>query len=117
MTFSDLISRQVEADRRRGFTLDADSEAERLTLVERDLVGLMGEVGEFANIVKKARLNSLHAKYGGQSLADVTAELRDELADAAIYLMRLSVMIAGDLEEDIVAKMRFNDERYAKLEQ
>lgn len=116
MDLSTLVERQITADRRRGFQVDFDSDPERVAQLERDLVGLLGEIGEFANILKKVRLAIAHAGYDGPSLGESAPSLREELADALIYLMRLSVVLGGDLEADLVGKMSVNDGRYGPLE-
>lgn len=115
MDLEALIDLQVRADRRHGFRLDFEDDEARLTQIERDLVGLFGEVGEFANLLKKVRLGADHDEYNAPQFRAALAELRSELADTAIYLMRLSVMVECDLEAEILAKMKFNDGRYEKL--
>jgi NTP pyrophosphatase (non-canonical NTP hydrolase) len=117
MELSALVGNQISADRRRGFQVDFDSDAERVAQLEKDLIGLLGEVGEFANVLKKVRLAITHAGYEGPSLGEATPGLREELADALIYLMRLSVILGGNLETDTVDKMKVNDSRYGPLEQ
>lgn len=116
MEFSTLIESQISADRRRGFQVDFDSASERVAQLEKDLVGLLGEIGEFANVVKKVRLAIAHAGYKGPSLGEAAPGLREELADALIYLMRLSAILGGDLETDLIHKMGMNDSRYGSLE-
>jgi len=116
MDFSALVERQISADRRRGFQVDFDSDAERVAQLEKDLVGLLGEVGEFANVLKKVSLGMTHTGYKGPSLNKVASSMREELADALIYLMRLSVVLGGDLEADLIQKMRVNESRYGSLE-
>jgi NTP pyrophosphatase (non-canonical NTP hydrolase) len=116
MELSALIESQVSADRRRGFQTEFGSETERITQLEKDLIGLVGEIGEFANVLKKVRLVVAHPGYRGPSLGDATPGLREELADAFIYLLRLSVVLGGDLESDLIKKMRVNSRRYRRLE-
>ena len=84
--------------------------------IERDLVGLLGEVGEFANLIKKVRLTVTHKDYEGPSLEQAAPNLREELADSLIYLMRLSFILGGDLEIDLIEKMKTNEIRYGALE-
>jgi NTP pyrophosphatase (non-canonical NTP hydrolase) len=116
MDLSALVERQISADRRRGFRVDFKSDAERVAQLEKDLVGLLGEVGEFANVLKKVSLGITHKGYKGPSLKEVAPGMREELADALIYLMRLSVVLGGDLEVDLTHKMRVNESRYGSLE-
>lgn len=116
MNFSALVERQISADRRRGFHVDFDNDPERVAQLEKDVIGLLGEVGEFANILKKVRLAVTYANYDGPSLKEALPRLREELADSLIYLMRLSVILGSELENDLISKMRMNDSRYESLE-
>lgn len=116
MDLSVIIERQVSADERRGFPVRFETERQQYDQLTNDLVGLVGEVGEFANELKKVGLGLDNAKYDGPSLKDAAPHLREELADAVIYLIRLSAGLGGDLEEDILSKMDTNDDRYRSLE-
>jgi hypothetical protein len=76
----------------------------------------MGEIGEFANLLKKVELASTTPGYEGPDLVTAEPELRTELVDAQIYLLRLAHLIrVDDLGEAVLEKMRLNDERYAHL--
>lgn len=115
MELADLIQQQIERDRHRGFPVDFVHDGERINQLMRDLVGLLGEVGEFANLLKKVDLGQTTPGYVAPSLGDVEAQLREELADVAIYLFRLTTILGGNLERDILQKIRVNDERYRGL--
>lgn len=117
MDLSAIVARQIDADQRRGFPVRFSSDIERHDQLVRDLVGLMGEVGEFANKLKKVGLGLNNPKYSGPKLAEAAPNLREEIADVAIYLFRLSTILGGDLEQDILSKMDVNDDRYRELEQ
>jgi NTP pyrophosphatase (non-canonical NTP hydrolase) len=116
MDLSSIVATQIAADRRRGFKVDFSNDAERVAQLERDVVGLTGEVGEFANALKKVRLALDHPNYPGPAFQDIAQNLREELADAFIYLMRLSFISGGDLEADLLNKMKVNDARYSQFE-
>ncbi|WP_315720170.1 MULTISPECIES: hypothetical protein [unclassified Bradyrhizobium] len=116
MELSDLIKKQIDADERRGFPVIFETDAERHDQLMRDLVGLISEVGEIADPLKKVGLAMSTPGYVGPSLAEVMPQLRSELADVAIYLFRLSAILGGDLEQDLLKKMKINDERYRHLE-
>lgn len=116
MELSELVLKQISADRRRGFPVDFDSEVKRVQQIERDLIGLFGEIGEFANTLKKVSLALEHNRYDGPSLSEAGPNLKEELADALIYMMRLSFLLGGNLEKDVIAKMKVNDGRYRPLE-
>src|SRR5262245_53392834 len=115
MELSALLDTQISADRRRGFQVDFDNDEARVAQLEKDLIGLFGEIGEFANVLKKIRLMIEHPGYKGPSLREASPELREELADVLIYLMRLSFVLGGDLETDLLKKMQVNDLRYDVL--
>lgn len=116
MDLSALITEQINRDRKRGFEVDFDNEADREDQLMRDLVGLFGEVGEFSNLLKKVTLKSRVEGYSGPTLEEATPHLREELADAAIYIFRLATILGGDLEQDIIDKIKINDKRYQDLE-
>jgi len=54
MDFRKIIELQISDDKNRGFEVDFSSEQERYDQLMKDIVGLVGEIGEFSNIVKKA---------------------------------------------------------------
>ena len=116
MELSEIVRRQTEADERRGFPVKFTTDRAREEQLTRDVVGLMGEVGEFANLLKKVSLTLNTKGYVGPSLSEASQDLREELADAAIYIIRLSAILNGNLEHDILDKMKKNDERYSDLE-
>lgn len=116
MDISEIVRRQLEADERRGFPVKFATDAERVGQLTRDTVGFVGEVGEFANILKKVDLAQRTEKYVGPSLNEASSSLREELADAMIYIIRLSNVLDADIEADLLAKMEKNNERYDYLE-
>lgn len=115
MELASLIQQQIERDRRRGFPVDFDQDSDRIDQLMRDLVGLMGEIGEFANLLKKVGLGEATPGYVGPSLTDAGDELREELADAVIYLFRIATILGSNLEQDILRKISINDKRYGEL--
>jgi NTP pyrophosphatase (non-canonical NTP hydrolase) len=117
MELAMLIERQIAADRRRGFTVDFRTTEERHDQLNKDVVGLVGEIGEFANLLKKVGLGLTRPGYPAPSLDEASPSLREELADAMIYIFRLSTILGGDLEGDLLSKMEINDKRYSRLEQ
>ncbi len=116
MEISELVHKQISIDRTHGFEVEFNSEEELVTQIERDLIGLTGEVGEFANIVKKIRLNIEHNEYEGPTLTEAQDDLREELADVLIYLMRISAELQCDLEAEVLKKMNKNVLRYNRLD-
>jgi NTP pyrophosphatase (non-canonical NTP hydrolase) len=116
MDLSSLVTLQIDADRRRNFPTSFATDELRYAQLASDLVGLYGEVGEFSNIAKKIGLRLGHPGYDGPTFAEANADLREELADAFIYLIRIATIIGADLEKDVLEKMAANDDRYRRLE-
>jgi len=73
--------------------------------LEHLLVCLMGELGEFSNIVKKV-------KRGDFPLSDKTDELTDEMADIFIYLLKISNQMDIDFEKAFLNKLEKNKKRF-----
>ncbi len=114
-SLASLARRQIDADRMHGFPVDFTDDAARCGQISRDLVGLMGEIGEFANLVKKVELTIARPGYAGADLSAAEPKLRLELADVQIYLLRLAHLIRADLAGAVLEKMQLNDERYSYL--
>ena len=114
-SLASIARRQLDADRMHGFPVDLPDDQARCNQLLKDLVGLMGEIGEFANLLKKVELAITQPGYAGPDLVAAEPELRMELADAQIYLLRLAHLVGVDLGEAVLEKMRLNDERYAYL--
>lgn len=77
-------------------------------------LALAGEVGEFANLVKKIERGSL--KMGD---AAVRYQLAMELTDVLVYVLNLSALLGVDLEKSYMMvrannKRRFTEERDAR---
>lgn len=70
-------------------------------------VALAGEVGEFANIIKKVDRGSLNL---GDAL--VRKDLAFELADVYIYVLNIAGIMGVDLEQLYHVKRAENDQRF-----
>ena len=77
--------------------------------LEHLIVCLIGELGEFSNIVKKI-------KRGDFKLSDKKYELTDEIADIFIYLLKISNQMDIDLEEAFFNKLEKNKKRFKHYE-
>ncbi|MFB5089325.1 hypothetical protein PGC35_19375 [Psychrobacillus sp. PGGUH221] len=47
---------QKEFDTKHGWSLQSGNTSEKLEVISKDIIGLMGELGEFSNIIKKLNL-------------------------------------------------------------
>lgn len=69
------------------------------------VLGLIGEAGEVANVVKKI-------KRGDATWADMLGRLGDEMADVLTYLCDLAAVLGIDLADEWDRKRHFNEERF-----
>ena len=84
----------------------------KLEFLQSMVVALIGEVGEFANIVKKVNRDN---KILGKNLDEKTIEkLREELTDCFIYIIILSNHLNMDLEKEYYKKTKLNKKRFER---
>ncbi|MCE9683558.1 MazG nucleotide pyrophosphohydrolase domain-containing protein [Halomonas alkalisoli] len=115
MELKEIINKQVAMDISHGFSVSFNSEAEAYSQLSKDLVGLLGEIGEFANIVKKINIKLDRPKEYELDISLAKEQLGEELADTFIYIIRLAAILEIDLEKQLIAKMQRNESRYAQL--
>ncbi|MET0752293.1 MAG: nucleoside triphosphate pyrophosphohydrolase family protein [Pyrinomonadaceae bacterium] len=77
----------------------------RLKNLEYPTLGLAGEAGEVANIVKK-----IQRDYGGEITDEIRAKLKDELGDVLWYISAC----ADELNLTLAEIAEFNVEKLAK---
>jgi NTP pyrophosphatase (non-canonical NTP hydrolase) len=118
MNINELIALQESFDRRHGWTVKTNNVSELIDMLHRDVVGLVGEVGEFANILKKLALilQSSRAHDTSHLFETSKIQLSEELIDVLIYLMRIAAYLHMDIEQEYRAKLKFNEERYKEFE-
>lgn len=112
MTLQELIEVQKDFDAAHisKFPWNTNITDSNIEMLEFLLVSLTGEVGETANIVKKV-------VRGDFTLEQRKADLRKELADIFIYLLKISYQLQIDLEEAYFEKIDDNRRRFKKYEQ
>jgi NTP pyrophosphatase (non-canonical NTP hydrolase) len=115
MQLSELIDLQRQLDKRHGFETEFADPTEKYAQVTKDVVGLFGEVGEFANLLKKLNLKLDRPAEYELEIAQVESAMAEELADVFIYLIRISSILSVDLEEATRNKIQLNAVRYAAL--
>lgn len=118
MDLKDLIKKQKEFDKKHNWTLEENNLDNILELVNKDLVGLYGEIGEFSNLIKKINLemdggnidaaNKLYVEYENK--------LSEELIDAFIYIIRIATHLDIDITSTYLKKLNYNKERFKKYE-
>jgi NTP pyrophosphatase (non-canonical NTP hydrolase) len=78
-------------------------------VLEHSVVCLVGELGEFANILKKVN-------QGDTPYQNARDHLEEELTDVFIYLMQIANQMDVNLEESYLRKLDKNRERFKKYE-
>ena len=116
MDLAALIKIQIADDERRGFPVRFTQDQERVAQLVKDLVGLVGEIGEFSNLIKKIQIKIDHPAYEGPSLLESRDKLREEVIDSFIYLIRLAAILETDIEIELLKKIQINQRRYNLLE-
>jgi len=101
---NEIIQALKSFDRKRAWnTYEREmSQEELIRTIHNLLVATMGELGEFANEVKKCHRDNTWND----------AALKEELTDTFIYLLKLSFTLNMDLKESFFAKLAKNEERF-----
>jgi hypothetical protein len=107
----DLSRIQRDFDVSRGFAelpfAPGRDDPDALARLEYSLIGMTGEVGEIANILKRARRSSSTGRASGG-----LAELPGEVADVLSYLLKFSVQAGINPVEAYLTKMCLNAHRF-----
>ncbi len=82
-----------------------------LDRLEYIVVALAGEIGEFANLIKKMRREYLHMRIERREYLE---SLKEELTDIFIYVLIASNLLDMDLEEWYRRKTEINKDRFKK---
>lgn len=116
MDLNTLVEIQRNFDRKHGWVVKCSDPNQLLRALADDLVGLLGEVGEFANLIKKARREADAFPNETKAHLDAAQEhLKEELTDVLIYVFRLASLLNIDLENAYHDKLLFNEERYRRF--
>lgn len=118
MNLNELVKIQYEFDNRHGWNVDQNNIKDLLKALSSDLIGMIAEVGEFANVLKKISLeeNRLNMQDLKSMYEDRQPQLAEELVDAFIYLARICSHMNIDLEKEYLNKLNFNATRYRPYE-
>lgn len=104
MLMDEIIQKLIQFDRARNWNEyeQAKSNEEKIRVLEKLIVNLVGELGEFANEVKKGRReNELRQE-----------KMKEELADTFIFLLKLALTLEMNLKEETLKKIKVNEERF-----
>lgn len=115
MDLRQISNMQIEMDEQHGFQVNFEDRIQKYEQLNKDLVGFFGEIGEFANLVKKATIKLERPQEYTFDITDGEEAMREELVDSLIYLFRLAAILDMDLQDEILKKMQRNKARYAQL--
>lgn len=107
---------QREFDRSHGFPFQFESEKNKYLQISKDLIGLMGEIGEFANLIKKINLAIDKCEQPISQIIEIQEKLPEELIDSLIYLIRIASILDVDLLGSYINKLKTNREKYRDFE-
>lgn len=118
MEINNLIKIQKEFDTLHNWTPTRGDTQSILSSINKDIIGILGELGEFANIIKK--LNLVADKNSGLGIekkySEYKEELSDEVVDTFIYLMRIISHLDIDITEEYFKKLEINRKKYKDYE-
>ncbi|KPA17759.1 nucleotide pyrophosphohydrolase [Candidatus Magnetomorum sp. HK-1] len=116
MDLKELIKLQKKFDQKHNWI--PNSTKETIEYINKDLIGLFGEIGEFSNIVKKINLfheRNSNGKYNDK-IQILINSLKEEVVDSFIYLTRLVSYLNIDLEKEYFEKLSKNELKYKEFE-
>jgi NTP pyrophosphatase (non-canonical NTP hydrolase) len=110
MELNTLIELQAEFDRRHAGAASfyVPISKENVQDLEHLVVCMLGELGEFANVVKKV----VRGDFDYDTSRPI---LEEELADVFIYLMKIAGQSGIDLESAFLRKLEKNEGRFSHL--
>lgn len=109
MQLKDIQEMQRSFDKSHQMKLDfyEKIDEKNLPVLEHLVVCLLGELGEFSNLLKKV-------VRGDYELKDVKDSLDEELVDVFIYLIKIANQFDVDLENGYLNKLEKNKVKFEK---
>lgn len=117
MSLQDFMDLCKKLDEKHGFPVTFEDKSQRYNQVTKDLVGLFGEIGEFSNIIKKINIKIEKPDGYELDLPEAEHNLKEEIADSFIYLIRIANILEIDLTTEINKKIEKNKVRYGNQKQ
>jgi NTP pyrophosphatase (non-canonical NTP hydrolase) len=118
MDIKEIIKLQNKFDYEHGWALKSNDTKEKVKLINSDIIGIFGEMGEFSNLIKKLNLDLERVKEieFEDNFSKMRGDLEEELIDAFIYLIRIASHLDMDMTEKYLYKMKKNRERFKRYE-
>jgi NTP pyrophosphatase (non-canonical NTP hydrolase) len=112
LSLQELMKLCRSLDEAHGFPVTFEGQSQKYDQVTKDLVGLFGEIGEFSNIIKKINIKIEKKENYELNLAKAEINLKEEIADSLIYLIRIANILEIDLTKETIKKIERNKIRY-----
>ena len=111
MHISEIMKMHENFENRHGWNARIGDKFSKafMDMIFREVVLMAGELGEFANKAKKMR------REGEWTESDI-AELREELTDIFMYLLKTAATLDMDIEKEYLEKLKRNEERFKRFE-
>jgi NTP pyrophosphatase (non-canonical NTP hydrolase) len=84
---------------------------EQMHFLQHGTIALAGEVGEFANELKKVMRH--YESTGELPSKEIYQSLKEEIVDVFIYVVKLSIALGLNLNHGYYSKMKVNDKKFA----
>lgn len=110
MSIKKLIEVQRIFDEAHDWLVDKNNSKELLDSAQKNALGVVAELGEFINILKKIEREKPN-EYA-YFIEQEKEHLDEELIDTLIYLLRLFNELDVDVEATFLKKQKANDARF-----
>ncbi|MGC8812575.1 MAG: dUTP diphosphatase [Candidatus Aenigmatarchaeota archaeon] len=113
MSLNEIAKFQREFDKKHGWDWSKSSQEDKIKCLQYGTIALAGEVGEFANIVKKILREFNYSKEIPEKEYE---KLKEEIIDIFVYFIKLADQILQlDIEKEYFKKMKVNEKRFIKF--
>jgi|LGOV01.1.fsa_nt_gb NTP pyrophosphatase (non-canonical NTP hydrolase) len=118
MDLESIVALQSDFDKKHGWSFNSNNHSELIDWLHKDLVGLFGELGEFANLLKKTTIirDKPDLDKSQKLFEELKNNFSEELIDSFIYLIRIATHLGVDLEKEYLKKLEVNRSKYQKYE-
>ena len=116
MNLKKIMEIQKEFDSIHGWTPQPYLE-DILLAINKDIIGIVGELGEFSNQIKKLNLISDSNKKNELQISynEKKENLSEEIVDTFIYIIRLASHLEIDLEQEYLKKLEINKVKFKEF--
>ncbi|MEM5793706.1 MAG: MazG-like family protein [Candidatus Aenigmatarchaeota archaeon] len=113
MDLKEIAKFQREFDKKHGWDWSKSSKEEKIKHLQYATIALAGEVGEFANTVKKI-LREFN--FSREIPKGEYEKLKEEIIDVFVYFIKIAdQLLELDVEKEYLKKMEKNEKRFAKF--